>query len=111
MSRDGMPEWAKNKDYEDLPRWVQEHQWKHWSEDASDPSQPIHDDSDSSPANPALDEIYGKLCHVAESLWLNHKADVCDECFFDIDFDDDCLMTSSGARRVANEIFRIFGLC
>ena len=39
--------------------------------------------------NPELDEIYGKLCHIAETLWLNHKADVCDECFFDVDCDDD----------------------
>lgn len=110
MTRDGMPEWTKNMDYETLPSWIQEHQWKHWAEAASGRAQPIHDDRDSSPDNPALDEIYGKLCHVAESLWLNHKADVCDACFFDVEVDDDYLMTSPGAQRVAKQIFTILGL-
>ena len=110
MSREGMPEWAKNKDYEDLPRWVQEHQFQHWSEAASGQTQPTHDDRDLSPDDPSIAEIYGNLCHIAESLWLNHKADVCDECFFDVDFDEDYLMTSPGARRVANQIFKIIGL-
>jgi hypothetical protein len=110
MTRDGMPEWAKNMDYETLPSWIQEHQWKNCSESASGQAQPTYDDRALSPVNPELDQIYGKLCHIAESLWLNHKADVCDEYFFDVGFDDDYLMTSPGARRVANEIFRIFGL-
>lgn len=57
-----------------------------------------------------MDEIYGKLCHIAECLRLDHTADLGAECFFDVDLDDDYLMASLGARRVTNEIFRAFGL-
>jgi len=62
------------------------------------------------PDAPPWDEIYSTLCGIAHSQWLNHKADVYDECFFNIGFDDDYLMISPDARRMAHQIVSVFGL-
>ena len=110
MNRNGIPEWARNMGYEDILSWIQENLWTNWPEAASVPTQPIHGDRDSLPDAPPCDEIYSALCGIAHSQSLNHKADVCDECFFDVGFDDDYLMISTDARRMAHQIVSVFGL-
>jgi hypothetical protein len=105
MNSSETPEWAHSMNDEGLLDLIREMQHKHWSEWTAEQRQVYLTDRSTLPVTPALDEIYSKICHVVESLYLNHKDGACDEHFFDVEFGDGPLMTSDGARRVANQIF------
>jgi len=102
--------WARKMNDEELTALIQDMQHKPWSEWTAEQRTVFHTCTATLPASPALDEIYGKICHVVESLYWNHKEGVSDQHFFDVEFGEGPLMTSDGARRVANQIMKIIGL-